>query len=144
VALAERSSVVAVGAVVIAPGLQVLVVRRGHPPLQGAWTLPGGRLRPGESIVDGVAREVLEETGVVVDVGPLVEVVDLVTEGFDYVIHDHLCTPRTPDGVPRAGDDATDARYVRPDELVQLEVAEAAVAVVMKALALYAGTAEPP
>jgi 8-oxo-dGTP diphosphatase len=130
--------VLAVGGVVLVAGPRVLVVRRGHPPLEGAWTLPGGRLREGESITDAVAREVFEETAVAVDVGPLVEVVALATEGYDYVIHDHLCFPRDPERVPRAGDDATDVRYATPAELVALQVAALAVRVIHKAIALHA------
>jgi 8-oxo-dGTP diphosphatase len=128
---------VAVGGVVIAPGPRVLVVRRGHPPLEGAWTLPGGRPLADESLEAAVAREVFEETGVTVRVGQLIEVVELVAEGYAYAIHDHLCTPED-DAVPRAGDDAEEARYVAPDQLRSLDVAPAAMRVVQKALALFA------
>src|SRR5438128_7614457 len=88
--------VVAVGGVVLAPGPRVLLVERARPPMVGKWTLPGGRLRGGESIVDAVEREVFEETGIRVAAGSLVEVVEIVAEGYHYVIHDHLCTPVDP------------------------------------------------
>lgn len=132
----EVLPVVAVGGVVLAPGPRVLLVQRGTAPMLGKWSLPGGRLRGGESIAAAVEREVLEETGVRVAAGSLVEVVEIVTEGFHYVIHDHLCTPIDPGEVPRAADDVSDARYVRPSELSQLGTTDAVVRVVRKALAM--------
>ena len=137
----ERGSVLAVGAVVIAPSARVLVVRRGHPPLYGQWTLPGGRVQPGESIVQAVAREVEEETGIAVTVGPLVEVVHLAREGYDYLIHDHLCIPVDEHAQPRAGDDASEARYATTGELAQLGVESVALDVVNKAFAMQQATA---
>ena len=103
--------VVAVGGVVIAPGPQVLLVRRGKPPMVGVWTFPGGKLLAGETIAQGVEREVLEETGLRVSCGALVEVVEIVTKGYHYVIHDHLCTLLEARGVVSAGDDADEARF---------------------------------
>jgi len=102
----------------------------------GKWTLPGGRVRGGETIAMAVEREVLEETGVRVVTGHLIEVVEIMTEGYHYVIHDHLCTPVQPNEVPQAADDASEARYVRPSELAQLGVSEAVVRIVRKAVAM--------
>jgi ADP-ribose pyrophosphatase YjhB (NUDIX family) len=102
----------------------------------GKWTLPGGRLRGGETIVAAIEREVLEETGIRVAAGNLVEVVEIMAEGYHYVIHDHLCTPIDPAEAPKAADDASGARYVRPSELSQLGVTEAVARVVMKGLAM--------
>ena len=132
----DLTPVVAVGGVVIATGPRVLLVKRGSPPLVGQWTLPGGRLRGGESIAQAVEREVLEETGIHVAAGNLVEVVEIMTEGYHYVIHDHLCTPVDPSEAPKAGDDAAEARYVLPNELSSLAVTEAVNRVVMRALAM--------
>lgn len=128
--------VVAVGGVVIAPGPRVLLVKRGAPPLVGQWTLPGGRLRGGENIAAGIVREVLEETAIRVQAGTLIEVIEIVTEGYHYVIHDHLCTPIDPSEEPKAGDDAAEARYVRPSELPSLGVTEAVARVVRRGLAM--------
>src|SRR5690242_12416600 len=108
---AEVLPVVAVGGVVLAPGPRVLLVQRANAPMLGKWSLPGGRLHGGESIAAAVEREVLEETGIRVAAGGLVEVVEIVTEGYHYVIHDHLCTPIDPAEVPKASDDVLDARY---------------------------------
>jgi ADP-ribose pyrophosphatase YjhB (NUDIX family) len=133
---ADEVPVVAVGGVVVAPGPRVLLVERSKPPMVGQWTLPGGRLQKGETIVSAIEREVLEETGLSVAAGALIEVVELMTEGFHYVIHDHLCMPMDPSEVPLASADAAAARYVRPSELSHMAVTEAVKRVVMKGLAM--------
>jgi len=133
---ADEVPVVAVGGVVLAPGPRVLLVERARPPMVGQWTLPGGRLKRGETIVAGIEREVLEETGIRVAAGALIEVVEIMTEGFHYVIHDHLCTPMDPAQVPTPGTDVSAARFVRPSELSHLGVSEAVTRVVRKGLAM--------
>jgi 8-oxo-dGTP diphosphatase len=133
---AEVTPVVAVGGVVWGAGPRVLLIKRGTPPMAGQWTLPGGRLRGGETIAAGIEREVLEETGIRVAAGSLIEIIEIVTEGYHYVIHDHLCTPIDGSEVPKAGDDAAEARYVPPSELAALNVTEAVARVVMKGLAM--------
>lgn len=132
----ELVPVVAVGGVVIASGPKVLLVRRRTPPMVGQWTLPGGRLHGGESIAAAIEREVFEETSVRVAVGRLVEIIEIVSEGYHYVIHDHLCLPVDSDAVPRAGDDAEDARFVRIQELRTLGVTDAVARVVQAGLAM--------
>lgn len=109
---------VGVGAVIVHEG-RVLLARRGHPPLQGHWTLPGGMLELGETLLDGVAREVREETGLVVEPVELVELVDRIhrVDGriqFHYVIADYLC--RVNGGALRASSDADAVRWVERSE----------------------------
>jgi ADP-ribose pyrophosphatase YjhB (NUDIX family) len=133
---ADHVPVVAVGGVVLAPGPRVLLVERATPPMVGKWTLPGGRVHGGETIVAAIEREVLEETGIRVAAGSLIEVVEIMTEGYHYVIHDHLCTPVDPAETPKAADDVSDARWVRPSELAGLGVSDAVARVVRKALAM--------
>ena len=132
--------VVGVGAVVFDQG-RVLMVKRGHPPLKGEWSLPGGAVELGETLEAAVAREVLEETGLVVDVGPLVEVIDRVhrdTDGrveYHYIVVDYLCQANDPADVgPLAGSDADDVQWVLIEDLTALRVQTAAITVIHKAL----------
>jgi ADP-ribose pyrophosphatase YjhB (NUDIX family) len=128
--------VAAVGGVVLR-GDDVLLVRRALPPRQGEWSLPGGQLELGESLADGVRREVKEETGLDVAVGPVVAVFDRVhrDEGgrirYHFVIVDFLCRPVG--GELRAGDDAADVRWVARAEVAGLGVNAVAAAVVEQA-----------
>jgi 8-oxo-dGTP diphosphatase len=110
-----------VGAIVVDSG-RILLIRRGHPPGEGLWSVPGGRVEPGESDVEAVAREVLEETGLSVVPGRLAGTVDRPGPGgVVYEIRDYLAAlPDGSGGTLRAGSDAADARWFTPDELVRL------------------------
>ena len=113
-----RAPLVGVGAVVVHQG-RVLLVRRGREPLKGHWTVPGGMLELGELLIEGVAREVKEETGLDVEPVVLVEVLDRIhREGdrvrYHYVIADYLC--RVTGGELRAASDADEARWVERAE----------------------------
>jgi ADP-ribose pyrophosphatase YjhB (NUDIX family) len=109
---------VGVGAVVVDEG-RVLLVRRGREPLKGQWSLPGGMLELGESLTAGVAREVLEETGLTVEPLELIELLDRIHHQqervrFHYVIADYLC--RVTGGTLQAGSDADDVRWAERAE----------------------------
>jgi len=109
---------VGVGAVVVDDG-RVLLVRRGSEPLKGHWTLPGGALEVGESLSEGVVREVREETGLEVEPIELIEVLDRIhREGervrYHYVIADYLC--RVMGGKLQAASDADAVRWVERAE----------------------------
>jgi mutator protein MutT len=113
-----QTPLVGVGAVVVHEG-RVLLVRRGSEPLKGHWTLPGGVLEVGETLVEGVVREVREETGLAVEPLELVELLDRIhrEDGrvrYHYVIADYLC--RVTGGELRAASDADEARWVERAE----------------------------
>ena len=97
--------------VVCLRGDEVLLIRRGTAPRIGEWSLPGGRIEPGERAVDAALRELREETGVEAEIVGLVDVVDgLFPEvGRHYVLIDYLALWRA--GEPIAGDDAAAARF---------------------------------
>ena len=113
-----QTPLVGVGAVVVHEG-RVLLVRRGSEPLKGHWTLPGGVLEVGETLVEGVAREVREETGLLVEPLELVELLDRIHRQagrvrYHYVIADYLC--RVIGGELRAASDADAVRWVERAE----------------------------
>jgi 8-oxo-dGTP diphosphatase len=106
--------VVGVGVALLAAG-KVLLVRRGKPPREGQWSLPGGAQKLGETVFEAAAREVREETGLDVEVLGLVDVVDSIRNDgsgrihFHYTLVDLLAVPHG--GTLRAGGDAADAAW---------------------------------
>jgi 8-oxo-dGTP diphosphatase len=126
---------VAVGAIVVHDD-KVLVVQRGKPPGVGLWTVPGGRLEPNETLAQAVAREVREETGLIVEVGPFACVVERIGDDYHFVILDYVA--RVIGGALVAGDDATQARFVDDAELRALPTTEGLVPVIERARATHA------
>jgi len=107
-----------VGAVIVEAG-RVLLVQRGHEPMKGHWSLPGGLLELGESLSGGVIREVREETGLIVEPLQLIELLDRIHRAgervrYHYVIADYLC--RVTGGVLQAASDADAARWLNREE----------------------------
>lgn len=102
---------VAVGAIVVVDD-RLLLIRRGRGVAVGSWSLPGGRVEPGELLAEAVVRELAEETGLEGVCGPLVGVVERFAEGHHYVILDHRVTLLDPDAEPQAGDDAAEVAWV--------------------------------
>ena len=117
--LSFASPIPAVG-VVCLRGQEVLLIRRGKPPRAGEWSLPGGRIEPGEQAVDAALRELVEETGVTARITGLIDVVDgLFSEaGLHYVLIDYAA--KWVSGEPVAGDDALEARFVPLDQVEAL------------------------
>jgi len=132
--------VVGVGAVIVADDRRVVLVRRRHEPLAGQWSLPGGRLELGESLEAGTAREVYEETGLLVEVGPVVDVFDRILldasggVAFHFVLIDYLC--RMAGGALTAGSDVDDVALASVEDLAARRVTDKVRDVVARALTM--------
>jgi 8-oxo-dGTP diphosphatase len=128
--------IVGVGGVVISEG-RTLLIRRGGPPLEGRWSIPGGTLEVGETLLNGVRRELIEETGIEVRVLDLIEVferINLDGKGkprYHFVILDYLCEAVR--GEARAGSDVTDVAWVPRSELGRYSLTHMATRVIEKA-----------
>lgn len=116
---------VAVGALVVKDD-RVLLVRRGQPPSEGMWAIPGGRVELGETLQAAAEREIEEETGLTISAGDPFHTFDVIQRDdagrirFHYVIVDLLAVYVS--GVLQPGDDAREARWVTRDELEELPV----------------------
>jgi 8-oxo-dGTP diphosphatase len=138
--------IVGVGAVIVQDG-RVVLVRRRFEPLQGQWSLPGGGVEVGETLEIAVAREMLEETGLHVEVGAVVEVFDRIMRDADgrvryhYVLVDYLCRPVG--GELRAGSDVDDAVLAHPADLARYSLTTKATAVIERALQLASEAPHP-
>src|SRR5947207_10539295 len=129
--------IVGVGAVIV-DDERVLLARRGRPPLLGQWSLPGGVVELGETLRAAAEREALEETGLVVEAGEVLEVLDRIVPGTDgrpqyhYVLVDFLC--KRISGEARAGADAAEIAWATIEELGKYGLEKIAVEVIGKAL----------
>jgi len=135
--------IVGVGAVIIHEG-RVVLVKRGSPPLQGEWSLPGGVVELGETLRAAAEREAREETGLIVKAGEVLEVLDRIIPGergapqYHYVLIDFLCTVES--GELRAGGDAADARWAGEGELAEFKLELPALQVIRKGFFLKSRT----
>jgi len=127
--------IVGVGAVIVENG-RALLVRRGTEPLKGEWSIPGGVVELGETLRAAAAREAKEETGLEVEPGEVLEVVDRIMRDpqrnvqYHYVLVDFLC--RRVSGEARSGADASELRWITPEELERFPIADSAAAVLRK------------
>ena len=142
--------IVGVGGVVIEDG-RTLLIRRGSEPLLGQWSIPGGTLELGETLIEGTERELREETGLLVRVLGLIEVFERINFGrgadetwstleerrrprFHFVIADYLCERIS--GEPVAGGDVTDVAWAGETELDEFSLTPTATRVIRKAFSL--------
>ena len=115
-----------VGAVIKDDRGRLLLIKRGHAPGAGLWSLPGGRIEPGETDAEALVREMREETGLVIEAGQLIGTVRRpAQDGGLLDIRDYAAT--VTGGTLRAGDDAADARWVAASELEILPITEGLV-----------------
>jgi len=128
-----------VGAIVFQDG-RVLLVRRGNEPSKGLWSVPGGAVKLGETVKEALSREVAEESGLNIKVGPLVAVLDRIFHDplgrvqFHYVLLDYLCTVVS--GELKAGSDAAGVRMAALDELKSIRLTKGTRKVILAAKAL--------
>ena len=119
----SASVIPCVGAIVTDGQGRLLMIKRGHDPGAGLWSIPGGRIEPGETDAEAVVREMIEETGLAVEVGRLIGRVQRPgLNGTVIDIRDYAAT--VTGGTLRAGDDAADARWMAPGELESLDITE--------------------
>ena len=136
-----ETPLVGVGAIIIEDN-SVVLVKRGHAPLQGKWSIPGGVLEIGETLRKAVVREALEETGLAVEPGELLGVFERVIADdqgkmrYHYGLIDFLCQRVA--GELAAGDDADEVRWFRREELRGLELAQETEEVILKGFEKFA------
>ena len=130
--------IIGVGAVIIDSG-RALLVRRNTEPLKGEWSVPGGALELGEKLRDGAAREALEETGLHVEVGEVLDVFDSIFPDSDgrtqyhYVLIDFLCRPLSGEAAP--GSDVSEVQWITAADLDHFSLRDSIAQVIRKAFA---------
>ena len=142
--------IIGIGGVVIEDG-RALLIRRGSEPLLGQWSIPGGTLELGETLIEGTERELREETGLTVKVLEMIEVFERINFGsgadetwktleekrrprFHFVIVDYLCDRIS--GVPVAGGDVTEVAWAEENDLEKFGLTPTATRVIRKAFSL--------
>lgn len=122
---------------------RALLVRRGRAPLEGEWSIPGGMLELGETVFEGVRRELAEETGIEARVIELIEVFERISldeagkPKYHFVVLDYLCEAIR--GVARAGSDAAEVAWVTQAEIAQYSLTPTATRVIQKAFEMARG-----
>jgi 8-oxo-dGTP diphosphatase len=128
--------VLGIGALIFR-GNHILLVERGKEPLKGLWSLPGGALETGESLRDGIRREVLEETGLTVEPEEVATIFERIMRDeqgqteYHYVLIDYICEAAS--GEARAATDVSAVAWVSETELLQYKLTEGTLPVILEA-----------
>ncbi|MGJ3230955.1 MAG: NUDIX hydrolase [Oceanicaulis sp.] len=96
---------------------EVLLIRRGKPPFEGLWSIPGGKVEPGETLAAAALRELAEETGTKAEIAGLIDVFENISPHGHFVMVDYAA--RWLSGEPQAGDDALEARFMSHGDALQ-------------------------
>lgn len=115
--------VLCIGVVDVEDGALLLIKRR-DPPAAGRWTLPGGRVEPGESLRDAARREALEETGLELEIGALLGTTEIGAPPERFLVCDYVAQRRGDRSDPTPGDDALEARFVPLENVFDLDLVD--------------------
>ncbi len=119
---------------------QILLIQRNQPPAMGFWSIPGGKLEPGESLVEACQREIKEETGLDTEVKNIVAVVERRVEGFHYVIIDYLVQLSDEENSqPVAQSDVSEARWVSLENLFDYDLVAGLAEIILRTYKVYNG-----
>ena len=135
-----RRPIVGIGALIFQRG-KILLVERGKEPLKGYWSLPGGALETGERLKDGLRREVMEETGLIVEPGEVFEIFERIMPDkkgraeYHYVLLDYICEVKG--GELAAATDCSDAAWVSRKKLKDYKLTEGTLGVIERAFDSY-------
>jgi 8-oxo-dGTP diphosphatase len=138
--------IVGIGGVILNEA-RVVLIRRRYEPLAGHWSIPGGTLELGETLEAGVVREMREETGLDVEVGPVIEVFDRIMYDderrvrYHFVLVDYLCWPVG--GELHHGSDVDAAVFAGLEDLARYNLTQKATAVIMRAFELQRDAPRP-
>lgn len=129
---------IGVGGIVFNNRKQVLMIQRNQPPAMGFWSIPGGKLEPGESLAEACQREIKEETGLETTVKNIVAIVERRIEGFHYVIIDYLALLREGENIlPVAQSDVAEARWINLEHLADYNLVAGLAGIIMRTYRAY-------
>jgi len=121
---------VAVGAVIFDKDRRVLLVKRKNPPNKGSWAIPGGKVKYGETLEEAIKREMKEETNLDIKVKEPLAIVEIIKEGFHYVIIDFIC--EIVEGQIKPGSDAEDVKFFSLEEVKRLNTSHTTVEMLIR------------
>ncbi|WP_156830490.1 NUDIX hydrolase [Methylobacter marinus] len=131
---------IGVGGIVFNLQNQVLLIQRNQPPAMGLWSIPGGKLEAGESLVSACQREIQEETGLITEIKNIVAVVERRIENFHYVIIDYLALLHEGgNSIPTAQSDIADAKWVDLENIDDYDLVDGLAEIIRRAFNIYSG-----